>query len=179
MIMGLEVLILQYGITVKLQTYLKMKKLVAPVNEELAFCWDIQKLRVQNRNVFVAINTSSRYGVVAAGMKLADVKDMPVFMKKMISMGMYCIGYDMKQIECYFQLAGNAVLTKTHGRKAVGDMNRAIMDMGFFDDTFFSDEYYQPEFSSYINRDICKPAGFDTYGYPEEFFKSDMERLKI
>ncbi len=43
-------------------------------------------------------------------------------------------------------------------------MNRAIMDMGFFDDAF-----YQPEFSRYINRGICMPTGFDTYGYPENW----------
>jgi len=170
---------LQYGVTLKLQTYLKMKKLVTPGIEELAFCWDIQRLRMQNRNVFVAINTSSRYGVVAAGMKLADVRDMAAFMKKIISIGMYDIGYDMKRIEHYFQMAGDVVLTKTHGRKAVGDMNRAIMDMEFFDDAFFDDEFYQPEFSRYINRGICTPTGFDTYGYPEDFFKLDMGRLGI
>ena len=175
----MEVLPLQYGVTLKLQTYLKIKKLVTPRTEELAFCWDIQRLRMQNRNVFVAINTNSRYGVVAAGMKVADVRDMAAFMKKIISIGMYDIGYDMKRIEHYFQLAGDVVLTKTHGRKAVGDMNRAIMDMRFFDDAFFDDEFYQPEFSCYINRDICTPTGFDTYGYPEDFFKLDMERLGI
>ncbi len=98
---------MQYGVTLKLQTYLKIKKLVTPSTEELAFCWDIQRLRMQNRNVFVAINMDSRYGVVSAGMKLTDVRNMTAFMKKIISIGMYDIGYDMKRIEQYFQLAGD------------------------------------------------------------------------
>ena len=38
---------------------------------------------------------------------------------------------------------------------------------------------YQWELSEYLNRDICKPEGFDAYGYPCELFHLDMERIGI
>ena len=38
---------------------------------------------------------------------------------------------------------------------------------------------YQWELSEYLNRDICQTEGFDAYGYPNELFKLDLERLGI
>ena len=38
---------------------------------------------------------------------------------------------------------------------------------------------YQWELSEFLNRNWCKAEGFDAYGYPQEFFKLDMERLGI
>lgn len=38
---------------------------------------------------------------------------------------------------------------------------------------------YQWELSESLNHNWCKAEGFDAYGYPQEFFKLDMERIGI
>ena len=75
--------------------------------------------------------------------------------------------------------AGDTTITKTHGRKSVGGINRMVMDAQYFGKKLEKEAKYQWELSEYLNRDICQPEGFDAYGYPSELFKLDMERLGI
>ena len=170
---------MQYGLTTKLQSYLNLPQLPAPEKVDLAFCWDVNKLRMQKQNVFIIINTNSRFSVVAAGMRMADVRDVSTFLQQMISQGMLMYGYSGAQIARYFQLAGDAVLTKTHGRKSMGDMTIAIRDMEWFDKRFRDNQLFQPDFSDYLNQDICRPTGFVEIGYPYQYFHMDMKRLGI
>ena len=58
-------------------------------------------------------------------------------------------------------------------------MTIAIRSMELLDNHFLSDWLYQPDFSDYLNGDICRPTGYSQWGYPHEFFRKDMERLGI
>ncbi len=89
------------------------------------------------------------------------------------------MGYSEEQIEQYFKMSGDTTITKTHGRKSVGGINRMVMDAQYFGKKLEKEAKYQWELSEYLNRDICQPEGFDAYGYPNELFKLDMERLGI
>jgi len=85
----------------------------------------------------------------------------------------------IEQISKYFQLAANFVLTKTHGKKAVGGINKISMYVDYFGKPLDKDTKYQRELSEYINRYICCPPGFDECGLPYELFYMDMKRLGI
>lgn len=89
------------------------------------------------------------------------------------------MGYSENQIGQYFKMSGDTTVNKTHGKKAVGGINRMVMDAQYFDKKLEKETKYQWELSEYLNRDICQPEGFDAYGYPSELFKLDMERLGI
>ena len=89
------------------------------------------------------------------------------------------MGYSESQIDQYFQMSGDMSVTKTHGKKSVGGINRMVTDAQYFDKKLEKDTKYQWELSEYLNRDICQPEGFDAYGYPSELFKLDMERIGI
>lgn len=89
------------------------------------------------------------------------------------------MGYSEEQIAQYFNMSGDTTVTKTHGRKSVGGINRMVMDAQYFDKKLEKEAKYQWGLSEYLNRDICQPEGFDAYGYPSELFKLDMERLGI
>ena len=89
------------------------------------------------------------------------------------------MGYSVEQIAQYFEMSGDMIVTKTHGKKSVGGINRMVMDARYFDKKLEKDTKYQWELSEYLNRDICQPEGFDAYGYPSELFKLDMERIGI
>ena len=89
------------------------------------------------------------------------------------------MGYSEEQIGQYFKMSGDSTVTKTHGRKSVGGINRMVMDAQYFGKKLEKETKYQWELNEYLNRDICQPEGFDAYGYPGELFKLDMERLGI
>ena len=89
------------------------------------------------------------------------------------------MGYSEEQIAQYFKMSDDMIVTKTHGKKSVGGINRMVMDAQYFDKKLEKDTKYQWELSEYLNRDICQPEGFDEYGYPSELFKLDMERIGI
>ena len=76
-------------------------------------------------------------------------------------------------------MSGNMIVTKTHGKKSVGGINRIVMIAQYFDKKLEKEAKYQWELSEYLNSDICQPEEFDAYGYPSELFKLDMERLGI
>ena len=87
--------------------------------------------------------------------------------------------YPENQIGQYFKMSGDTTVNKTHGKKAVGGINRMVMDAQYFDNKLEKEAKYQWELSEYLNSDICQPEGFDAYGYPSKLFKLDMERLGI
>ena len=87
--------------------------------------------------------------------------------------------YFEEQTAQYFKMSGDMIVTKTHGKKSVGGINRIVMDAQYFDKKLEKETMYQWELSEHLNRDICQPEAFDAYGYPSELFKLDMERLGI
>ena len=102
-----------------------------------------------------------------------------MYIRSVIHGVMQEMGYSEEQIGQYFKMSGDTTVTKTHGRKSVGGINRMVMDAQYFGKKLEKEAKYQWELSEYLNRDICQPEGFDAYGYPSELFKLDMERLGI
>ena len=102
-----------------------------------------------------------------------------MYISRVIHGVMQEMGYSEEQIGQYFKMSGDTTVTKTHGRKSVGGINRMVMDAQYFGKKLEKEAKYQWELSEYLNRDICQPEGFDAYGYPSELFKLDMERLGI
>ena len=61
------------------------------------------------------------------------------------------------QIDAYFKMAGEIVVTKTHGRKSVGGINRMTICMEYYGKKLEKGAKYQWELCEYLNRDICQP----------------------
>lgn len=102
-----------------------------------------------------------------------------MYISRVIHGVMQEMGYFENQIGQYFKMSGDTTVNKTLGKKAVGGINRMVMDAQYFGKKLEKEAKYQWELSEYLNRDICQPEGFDAYGYPSELFKLDMERLGI
>lgn len=170
---------MQLGITALLQKYLKLP--VQPYGEpiDLFFCWEVQIVKYQGKNTLVAVNANNRYGVVMTGIKSSEWKQLSKLMIEAIESGMLQDGYTKEQIDAYFLLAGKWKITKTHGRKPVGGLNRAIDYLHYIPEEMTKQQKYQPLHCRQINKDICVPIGFKDYGYPVEFFRNDMERVGI
>ena len=152
---------MEIGATKAVQDRLKTTKIAESKGVSLVFCWDTHLTKIKGRNVLFIVNYYAMY------------------ISRVIHGVMQEMGYSEEQIAQYFKMSGDMIVTKTHGKKSVGGINRMVTDAQYFDKKLEKDTKYQWELSEYLNRDICQPEGFDAYGYPSELFKLDMERLGI
>lgn len=170
---------MQLGLTIHLQKHLKIKSLTYGEPSDLFFCWELHIIRFQGKNSLAAVNANNRFLVLMAGMKAADWKLLPKRFEEAVTAGFLGEGYTKEQIDAYFNLAGDPVLTKTHGRKPVGGMNKAIDYLYYLPESINPEQLYQEFHCRSLNRDICSPIGFVDYGYPMEFLSEDMKRIGI
>ena len=143
------------------------------------FCLDTHLTKIKGRNVLFIVNASNRYTIAMTDIEPRNWNYYTMYIRSVIRGVMQEMGYSEDQIGQYFKMSGDTMVTKTHGRKSVGGINRMVMDAQNFGKKLEKEAKYQWELSEYLNRDICQPEGFDAYGYPSELFKLDMERLRI
>jgi hypothetical protein len=172
---------LQLGVTIPFQKFLKMKKPSYGEPTDLFFCWEIHRVTGLSRSTFIAVNASNRYALVFAGMKAASWKHIEELVVDGIWQALAGDGYSPRQIETYLAAAGEPEFTKTHGRKPVAGLNRAVDFLWFVDDPINERQLFQPHISHILNKDLCHAAGFEgsDYGYPWKFLREDMARVGI
>ncbi|MEG0963677.1 MAG: hypothetical protein RSF88_12590 [Lachnospiraceae bacterium] len=170
---------MQLGLTIPLQKHLKLKSLPYGEPIDLFFCWELHIIRFQGKNALAAVNANNRFLVLMVGMKVADWKLLPKRFEEALTAGFLCEGYTKEQIDAYLNLAGEMVLTKTHGRKPVGGMNKVIDYLYYLPEPIDPEQLYQEFHCRFLNRDICSPIGFEDYGYPVEFLTEDMKRVGV
>lgn len=170
---------MEIGVTKSVQERLKTTAIEQVAGALPVFCWDTHLVKVKNRNVLLVVNSSNRYTIAMTDIEPRNWNHYKLYIGRIIQLAMQEMGYSPKQIEQYFEMAGEITITKTHGKKSVGGINRMVTRMKYYSKKFQKDTKYQWELSDYLNRDICQPEGFDAYGYPKEFFKLDMEKIGI
>ena len=170
---------MEIGATKAVQERLKTTKINETNSTSLVFCWDTHLTKIKGRNVLFIVNSSSRYTIAMTDIKPRNWNDYTMYISHVIRDAMQRIGYSEEQISKYFELSGDMIVTKTHGKKSVSGITRMVITAQYFNEKLEKEAKCQWELSEYLNEDICRPAGFDTAGYPSEFFKLDMERLGI
>ena len=170
---------MEIGVTKVVRERIKTTNISEIDDTPLVFCWDTHLVKIRGRNVLFIVNASNRYTIAMTDIEPRNWKYYTLYISRVIHGVMQQMGYSESQIDQYFQMSGDMSVTKTHGKKSVGGINRMITDAQYFDKKLEKDTKYQWELSEYLNRDICQPEGFDAYGYPSELFKLDMERIGI
>lgn len=170
---------MEIGVTKVVKERIKTTKISEINDTPLVFCWDTHLAKIKGRNVLFIVNASNRYTIAMTDIEARNWKYYTLYISRVIHGVMQQMGYSESQIDQYFQMSGDISVTKTHGKKSVGGINRMVTDAQYFDKKLEKDTKYQWELSEYLNRDICQPEGFDAYGYPSELFKLDMERIEI
>lgn len=82
-------------------------------------------------------------------------------------------------MNAYFVQAGEASLTKTHGRSSVATLNKMIKYLGFRPMVMDSRELYQVPHCHEVNRELYHAAGFADYGLLVDFLEEDMKRTGL
>lgn len=170
---------MEIGVTKVVRERIKTTNISEIDDTPLVFCWDTHLVKIRGRHVLFIVNASNRYTIAMTDIEPRNWKYYTLYISCVIHGVMQLMGYSESQIDQYFQMSGDMYVTKTHGKKSVGGINRMVTDAQYFDKKLEKDTKYQWELSEYLNRDICQPEGFDAYGYPSELFKLDMERIGI
>ena len=170
---------MEIGATKSVQERLKITKIDEIKGASLVFCWDTHLVKIKGRNVLFIVNASNRYTIAMTDIEPRNWKYYTLYISRVIHGVMQEMVYSEEQIAQYFEMSGDMSVTKTHGKKSVGGINRMVTDAQYFYQNLEKDTKYQWELSEYLNRDICLPEGFDAYGYTSELFKLDMERIGI
>lgn len=170
---------MEIGATKAVQERLKTIKAEAVTGVLPVFCWDTHLVKRKGRNLLLIVNVSNRYTIAMTDIKPGNWNDYARYIGRVIQGMMQDMGYLQEQVQKYFSMSGDLLVTKTHGKKSVGGMHRMATLIEYYGRNLEKDTKYQRKLSEYLNKDICKPEGFDAYGYPYELFHLDMERIGI
>jgi hypothetical protein len=173
---------MEFGLTDKLCKKIKLDTLQRPEEQEAAFCWEVNFDIAFRKMIIFIVNASSRFAVIAYGISPGDLrKNLPGIAEGLIRQAMRdCIGIPETAIDAYFDAAGETKLTKTHGKKAVGNMTRLMMDAPCWRVPVFTDIVYQDEMTDLANHEIFKDGPRDRdYRVVMEKMVDDLMRLGI
>lgn len=171
---------MEIGLTSRMQKQCKITKLPESTQENLFYSWDVNIDKYKNRNVIFIANANNRLGCIICGMKPSVYKNVTEYVTKWIRELVLLQGYTETEVAEYMKKAGEPLLTKTHGKKAIGAMNQAFSDFVCSDYEIDGSEELQAKVSLWINGMLGKSAGYnDEYYHPRETFMQDMEKAGI
>ena len=168
---------MQFGHTIPLQRRLGVRGLPPPAAQDLAFCWDLHRVHLAGREGLLGVNASSRLAFFCWGLGPGQWGNLPAFALGQVGRLLRSVGVPPAAVERYLALAGPPVCTRTHGRRPVAFLNRAV-------DALFATgvqpdpaDLPQPLLEEALNSGCCRAAGFPEKGRPRDFFRADLARL--
>ena len=123
---------MEIGATKAVQDRLKTTKIEESKGASLVFCWDTHLTKIKGRNVLFIVNASNRYTIAMTDIEPRNWNYYIMYICSVIHGVMQEMGYSEEQIGLYFKMSGDTTVTKTHGRKSVGGINRMVMDAQYF-----------------------------------------------
>ena len=139
---------MEIGATKAVQDRLKTTKIEESKGASLAFCWDTHLTKIKGRNVLFIVNASNRYTIAMTDIEPRNWNYYTMYIRSVIHGVMQDMGYSEDQIRQYFKMSGDTTVTKTHGRKSVGGINRMVMDAQYFGKKLEKEAKYQWHISS-------------------------------
>lgn len=182
---------MEIGITAELQKKLGLKDLPEPTEENLFFCWDAKLTKCGNKNALILTNTGTRYAIYATNLPQNMGKVFCGFVGGLMyennehfagivpDIGQLMSGEPMnsRSLEEYLRQAGDIRFTKTHGRKAVGQLCNADEFFVSYVDYYDPQEVLQYSMMYQVNSTICHCIGHDDYICPNEEYERKMQEL--
>ena len=162
---------MQIGITNNLRSFLHYRPFSQNDECDPLYCWDASREKIDGRVMLVLCNVANRFCCVQA-MRGTDWRTLTYTCEELIVEGLRTAGFSEDVIHEYMRRAGLAYLGRTHGRKAVGCMSRAI-DMLYVCDCDRSNQL-QRDMMHFVNDSICHCATRKEYGVPSEWMAQDL-----
>lgn len=118
---------MEIGATKAVQERLKTTKIDEIKGASLVFCWDTHLTKIKGRNVLFIVNASNRYTIAMTDIEPKNWNYYTMYISRVFHGVIEEMGYSEEQIEQYFKISGDIIVTKTHGKKSVGGINRMVM----------------------------------------------------
>ena len=163
---------MQIGITNNLRKFLRYSQLLENDECDPFYCWDASREKIDGRIMLVLCNVSNRFCCVQA-MRATDWHRFSHTCRELIAKGMSAAGFSDEAIHEYLEQAPHTSVGKTHGRKPLGCMNRAI-DMLYAYGECDHNNQFQSELARFANEGIGHCATRKDYGVPVEWMKQDL-----
>ena len=161
---------MEIGLTDEVRKMCGLRPLSAPgEGSDPFFCWDMARVDLGSRKLLIMSNAATSACAVSR-MAAADWKRIVEVARQLIEDVVECCGCSP---EDYFSLAGEAELTKTHGRRAVGNMMTLAHTL-CADDIDMSEKLQWRQMEFLNHRFISRCLAHDDYGYPAERFAEDL-----
>ena len=161
---------MEIGLTDEVRKMCGLRPLSAPgEGSDPFFCWDMARVDLGSRKLLIMSNTATSACAVTR-MTAADWKHIDEVAHRLIEDAVGCCGCSPEE---YFSLAGETALTKTHGRRAVGNM-LTLAHALWADEIDMSEKLQWRQMVFLNHRFISRCVAHDGYGYPAERFAEDL-----
>lgn len=170
---------MEIGLTTSVQNKISSLRLEQSQESDCRFWWEVNLTKIGNRNALVIVHPSSRYCMVYSNLKPSIWKNLDSFVCDAIKEALLREGFSEEAAKRYYEMAGDIVFTKTHGRQTTGGLNRITSDLWFFEDCLDKDCGYQEFISNRFNDEPSTNALHPEYTciFPEDFFVNEMKNL--
>ena len=163
--------VMELGLTFPLQRFLRVKPPGYGAQPDRRFCWDLHVIELRGRKSLLAVHCASRYAFVRYDVSPLQWADIRGLFREGLADSLAAAGFAREQVEGYCRLAGDAALTRTHGRREVAFLNRAWEDVLALDLCLDPSSQAQPLLDHAVNTRPGRCAGFPGLGTGLERFQ--------
>lgn len=151
---------MELGVTFPLQRFLHKKP---PYGSEShrRFCWDLHVIELRGRKSLLAVHCHSRYTFVRFDVPGPLWGDLPGLFRAGLTDSLTAACFAPARVDAYLQTAGEARLTRTHGRREVAFLNRAWEDVLALDTCLNTASAAQPMLDWAVNARPSRCVGFE------------------
>lgn len=118
------------------------------------YAWHIAYKTILRKKFVVLMNDLTRYCVVLYGLKKSDFKEPVLLLQKAVFLTMEMDGFPRVLILNYVQGIKEVTYGKTKDRYLVAQLNRAMLDAGYYAYENLYDQVFQLEISRLLNRGV-------------------------
>ena len=161
---------MEIGLTDEVRKMCGLRPLAAPDDGvDPFFCWDMARVNLGSRKLLIMSNAATSACAVTR-MSASDWRHIDGVAHQLIEDAVGCCGCSSDD---YLSLAGEISLTKTHGRRAVGNMMTLVHTL-WADEVDMTEKLQWRQMEFLNHRFISRCLAHDGYGYPAERFAEDL-----
>ena len=161
---------MEIGLTDEVRKMCGLRPLAAPDDGvDPFFCWDMARVNLGSRKLLIMSNAATSACAVTR-MSASDWRHIDGVAHQLIEDAVGCCGCSSDD---YLSLVGEILLTKTHGRRAVGNMMTLAHTL-WADEIDMSEKLQWRQMEFLNHRFISRCLAHDGYGYPAERFAEDL-----
>lgn len=163
---------MELGMTIPLQKFIKASAPPYGIEDNALFCWEVHVVEALESQRLFIVNAQNRFTVVLGNMAPGEWQNLTAVVSSGIETALRDIGAGDRAVSNYFNQAGPALWTKTHGRSPVAGLNHMVKHYLWRPLSLVTEKQFQREQSRWLNR---MPFKYFDYRGTEELMWEALE----